>query len=136
MPSRRRAKTAEEREQIQAERRKKNIRAAYNSRERKRILLEKLGQENEEFRIKMGQVQQANELLVFQLSQMRQKLKNVEEELRSYRANIYTNFTADGGFEENTPQVLFDSYIGPCSGQTAVMVEELDEPCVRSVTHL
>lgn len=136
MPPQRRAKTAEEREQVQDERRKKKIRAAYDSRERKRILMEKLQQENEEFRVKMSQMQQENQSLMFQLGQMQLKLNNVEGELLNYRAGSYTDFTASGNFDEMVQKMLLEGFPATFGDQTMVNIEERNEPCVRSTAHL
>jgi transcriptional activator HAC1 len=71
LPPRKRAKTADEKEQRRVERVLRNRRAAQSSRERKRLEVEALEKRNKELEDKLLEAQEANLLLVQQLDQIR-----------------------------------------------------------------
>ncbi|KAF5578648.1 transcriptional activator hac1 [Fusarium pseudocircinatum] len=71
LPPRKRAKTADEKEQRRVERVLRNRRAAQSSRERKRLEVEQLEQKNRDLEAAIQQAEQMNARLMDELAQMR-----------------------------------------------------------------
>ncbi|KAF5636588.1 transcriptional activator hac1 [Fusarium tjaetaba] len=71
LPPRKRAKTADEKEQRRVERVLRNRRAAQSSRERKRLEVEQLEQKNKDLEAAIQQAEQMNARLMDELAQMR-----------------------------------------------------------------
>ncbi|KAF5668964.1 transcriptional activator hac1 [Fusarium denticulatum] len=71
LPPRKRAKTADEKEQRRVERVLRNRRAAQSSRERKRLEVEQLEQKNKDLQAAIQQAEQMNARLMDELAQMR-----------------------------------------------------------------
>ncbi|KAH6884065.1 transcriptional activator hac1 [Thelonectria olida] len=120
LPPRKRAKTDDEKEQRRVERVLRNRRAAQSSRERKRLEVEALEQDNKDLKALLAKTQKTNLLLVAELERFRRSAGVVTRSsspLDSLRDNPVTLsqelFSSKDGHNPDSSSSLIDDLLAP-----------------------